>query len=300
MGFQPSAMNDLPVSPPNYPSPVNQLLSLGKPTDHDFTLDYAALGILPVHVQDLLRMVADGDLHSASGKSSLVWAPVHAWRALAQLKTESAIEPLLGLLQRIDEHNDDWVSTEVPRVLGELGHAALEPVTAYLTDQARNEWARAAAARAVAEIGARHAELRVECVARLSAQLEKFTKQSETLNALLVSSLLDIKASEALPVMARAFAAGHVDESIVGDYEDAEIELGLKKQRQHPRKPKKLTQLGDTLRALTEGSRMVDAIMENENGSERPPVYLSPKKTGRNDPCPCGSGKKYKKCCGKA
>jgi uncharacterized protein len=23
-----------------------------------------------------------------------------------------------------------------------------------------------------------------------------------------------------------------------------------------------------------------------------------PRKTGRNDPCPCGSGKKYKKCCG--
>ena len=22
-------------------------------------------------------------------------------------------------------------------------------------------------------------------------------------------------------------------------------------------------------------------------------------KTGRNDPCPCGSGKKYKKCCGR-
>jgi uncharacterized protein YecA (UPF0149 family) len=25
----------------------------------------------------------------------------------------------------------------------------------------------------------------------------------------------------------------------------------------------------------------------------------SRKNTGRNDPCPCGSGKKYKKCCGK-
>jgi preprotein translocase subunit SecA len=22
-------------------------------------------------------------------------------------------------------------------------------------------------------------------------------------------------------------------------------------------------------------------------------------KVGRNDPCPCGSGQKYKKCCGK-
>jgi preprotein translocase subunit SecA len=25
----------------------------------------------------------------------------------------------------------------------------------------------------------------------------------------------------------------------------------------------------------------------------------SPRKPGRNDPCPCGSGKKYKKCCGR-
>lgn len=29
------------------------------------------------------------------------------------------------------------------------------------------------------------------------------------------------------------------------------------------------------------------------------PVVAAPK-VGRNDPCPCGSGKKYKKCCGAA
>lgn len=28
-------------------------------------------------------------------------------------------------------------------------------------------------------------------------------------------------------------------------------------------------------------------------------TVVSEKKVGRNDPCPCGSGKKYKKCCGK-
>jgi len=27
--------------------------------------------------------------------------------------------------------------------------------------------------------------------------------------------------------------------------------------------------------------------------------HITVDKTGRNDPCPCGSGKKYKKCCGK-
>jgi SWIM/SEC-C metal-binding protein len=26
---------------------------------------------------------------------------------------------------------------------------------------------------------------------------------------------------------------------------------------------------------------------------------IAVKKVGRNEPCPCGSGKKYKKCCGK-
>ncbi|HQF57306.1 MAG TPA: preprotein translocase subunit SecA [Candidatus Magasanikbacteria bacterium] len=38
----------------------------------------------------------------------------------------------------------------------------------------------------------------------------------------------------------------------------------------------------------------------NESGQvERKPRDESGKKIGRNDPCPCGSGKKYKKCCGK-
>ena len=37
---------------------------------------------------------------------------------------------------------------------------------------------------------------------------------------------------------------------------------------------------------------------DGEFVGETPIVRESPK-VGRNDPCPCGSGKKYKKCCGK-
>ena len=29
-----------------------------------------------------------------------------------------------------------------------------------------------------------------------------------------------------------------------------------------------------------------------------PKTIVAEKKVGRNEPCPCGSGKKYKKCCG--
>jgi len=32
---------------------------------------------------------------------------------------------------------------------------------------------------------------------------------------------------------------------------------------------------------------------------QRKQAVVAGKKVGRNDPCPCGSGKKYKHCCGK-
>jgi preprotein translocase subunit SecA len=43
-----------------------------------------------------------------------------------------------------------------------------------------------------------------------------------------------------------------------------------------------------------------DYVMSRgDAGATAAPVKRDGKKVGRNDPCPCGSGKKYKKCCGK-
>ena len=48
-----------------------------------------------------------------------------------------------------------------------------------------------------------------------------------------------------------------------------------------------------------------DALLSEERRKElykeqkSSTTVVKPKKIGRNDPCPCGSGKKYKKCCGK-
>ena len=36
---------------------------------------------------------------------------------------------------------------------------------------------------------------------------------------------------------------------------------------------------------------------EGEETTKKPVVNTN--KVGRNDPCPCGSGKKYKQCCGR-
>jgi len=41
-----------------------------------------------------------------------------------------------------------------------------------------------------------------------------------------------------------------------------------------------------------------DTANAAEAQAKAKPVRTGPK-VGRNDPCPCGSGKKYKSCCGK-
>ena len=45
---------------------------------------------------------------------------------------------------------------------------------------------------------------------------------------------------------------------------------------------------------LTQEKR--DELYKKEKTSR---TLVKPPKVGRNDPCPCGSGKKYKKCCGR-
>jgi hypothetical protein len=47
---------------------------------------------------------------------------------------------------------------------------------------------------------------------------------------------------------------------------------------------------------LDTGRRMLSALNGNNFAPNAP--YIAPETAGRNDPCPCGSGKKYKKCCG--
>jgi preprotein translocase subunit SecA len=51
----------------------------------------------------------------------------------------------------------------------------------------------------------------------------------------------------------------------------------------------------------TDKAKPSDVVSEaaDQLSKEKPKPKRSGPKVGRNDPCPCGSGKKYKQCCGK-
>jgi preprotein translocase subunit SecA len=70
---------------------------------------------------------------------------------------------------------------------------------------------------------------------------------------------------------------------------------------QRPAEPRP-SQMDDYMRDLErKRQRQLDEIRLS-TGADAPAVQqvVRGDKVGRNDPCPCGSGKKYKKCCGAA
>ena len=217
-----------------YPEPVSLLLALGDVRGEKEWRDYLALGLTEQDVPELCRMILDEDLFWADSESDEVWSALHAWRALAQLKADSAIPALIELLGRVDAYNDDWTSEELPLVLAHIGQPALEPLSTFMADAYQGLWSRGAAGTSFAKIGEHHPELRADCVAALSRQLESFEQQDPTFNALLIGDLIDLKGVEAAPVIEQAFAAGQVDLMVQGDWEEVQIYLGLLAERTTP------------------------------------------------------------------
>jgi hypothetical protein len=269
-----------------YAAPVQSLLSIGETRSYDPAdwPDYCgrfALG--REHAGNLIRMVGDVALHQADSTSSVVWAPMHAWRALGQMQAEEAVVPLLAFLETAED--DDTAAGELPAVFGMIGQPAILPLSEFLADRSNPELAVSTALMGVKEVAARHPECRAECIGILARMLEVQPEMDPLVGGFAVSALIDLHAVEAINVIRDAFRRNAVDILVAGDVEDVEIELGLRIVRATPR-PKYMV--------LPEGSfpwQDADSVQQLTHASPRPA------KVGRNDPCPCGSGKKYKKCC---
>ena len=192
------------------------------------------------------------------------------YRALGQLRAEEAVEPLTRLLAWIDEYGDDWVIEELPKVFGLIGPPAIPTLADYLDDDEHGLFARTTVADSLKEIAERHPEARDDCIAAVTETLERFEELNRELNAFLVGFLADLRAAETAPLIERAFAADQVEEGIAGRWEDIQAELGLVERE------------SDLAQKLAE----IDKQKARRHLDE----------LGRNDPCWCGSGKKYKYC----
>ncbi len=248
-----------------YPSPIAQLITFGDPRDQRDWRDYLALGLTLDHVPDLIRLMLDEDLRWADGESPEIWAGLHAWRALGQLHAEAAIPALIGMLpQADDDESDDWVDGDFPKVLALIGPTAIPALTLYLANLSHGLYSRACVANSLKEMAKHHPAHRSDCVAALVRQLDTGlpNETNYQLNGFVIGDLLDLEAVEAAPAIERAFKSGSVDEPIAGDWEDAQIALGLKIQREHPINYQARSKAGRALEEMRAEIRQMPAFQD--------------------------------------
>lgn len=271
-----------------YLSPLDKLLAYGNCYEIREWPNYLELGFTQEHSKSLIEMALDKELHNSLSDSTEIWAPVHAWRTLAQLKAQFAAEHLLKLLPRIDEYDDDWIAEELPLVFKMLGPKTIPTIQNYITTNTDDVFANITALHCLEMIGNEYADSRSKCINILSNELKECEQFDPTYNAFLASYLVDLNAVEVIEIIAEAFEKNVVDLTVAGDFEDVEIALGLKTERSTPR-----PNFG-FFNTINDYDHDYDSPYTSLFNS--PIVRLSPK-IGRNDPCSCGSGKKYKKCC---
>jgi len=221
----------------SYELPVARLLTYGdcrKLPAWPEKLDYLPLDFESEHIPDLIRMATDEELLWADSESLEVWAPIHAWRVLGQLRAEAAVGPLLSLFRLVDDEDDDWIGEDMPEVFGLIGPAAIPALLTYILDPMHGLWAKVNAADAIGKIAEKHPAAKPACIAALVEALEQYEDNDPTVNAFIISSLLNLKAASAAQLMERAFAADAVDLSVAGDWEEVQIEMGWKIKRETP------------------------------------------------------------------
>ncbi len=223
-------MDTFPTTGTTYSPPVDQLLKLGD-CRRGPRPPYRIMGFTSEHVPELIRMSIDPELNWGDAESDEVWAPIHAWRVLGMLRAPEAVEPLLTLFDDLED--SDWPANELPHVFGLIGPRAILPITRFVSDRSRDEYARSGAVSGLTEIARHWPEARAECVSVLARLLDDPAEEN-TFASFVVCELMDLEAVEAAPAIERAYDEDRIDISIPGDWEDVQVRLGLIPERITP------------------------------------------------------------------
>nr|VFK58091.1 MAG: yecA family protein [Candidatus Kentron sp. TUN] len=209
------------------------LRKLGEPDQSKEWADYLVYGFGCDDVPNLLDIVTDQTPNDADENSAEIWASLHAWRTLGQLRCSEAIEPLINLFDRFNQN--DWALTELPMVIGMIGNAGIEPLNRYLNSPSHDSFSRVMALESMEEIGLRHLDSRETVVSVMTTYLKSPDQDDPFLNACVVAGLLDFSAVESIDTIREVYAKGLAELSVCGDIEEIEISLGLRSERSTPK-----------------------------------------------------------------
>lgn len=221
-------------------------------------------------------------------------AHIYAMFLLAQFREKRAYPLIVNFFSTPGdislEVTGDVVTEYLRRILASVCDGDDSLIKQLAENESADEFVRGAALDAMACLVAIGEKSREDVLGYYKALLQsEMSKRSPFFCAEIVSAATDLYPEEIYEEIKEAFKKDLVDETILDlKFVDRKLSQG---------KESVLAELQDK-----RNGPIVDTIKEMEwwagfRGTPQKQV-IKKKKIGRNEPCPCGSGKKYKKCCG--
>ena len=231
---------------------------------------------------------------------------MHAIFILGQTGCKEALHPILSFLR----HDGDFLDFYLGELLHECiweplyktGHNQLDTLKKFMKEPGINTASKTSVAIAVSQVALHQPSRRDEIIEWYKDIFDFYIGRSldeniidSDLNGLLVCELFHIEARELILQIKPLFDREIVGTFICGSWETVKQDLNAGQDYDYTRE---ILDIRDRYKQITstwEGYTGKDIDFDDDDEIEEYPERTV--KIGRNELCPCGSGKKYKKCC---
>lgn len=241
---------------------------------------------------------------------------IYAVYLLAQFRAKEAYPIVLELFSLpnglADRLFGDAVTDVAGRIMASICGDDVAPLKQLAENEEADEYVRVEALTALAILTLNRELERTELMAYYKELLP--TIDNMTILTFLINLCTDIYPGEVYDEIKAAYKDNKVDYLTIGmESVDRAMLEGQARVLARAEKNEHLQKIDDTIGELSswfyfknekdpaEANYFDQLVNNNPVSLAKPkgtPIINEPK-IGRNDPCPCGSGKKYKKCCGK-
>lgn len=289
--------DDLKEDLPRYPAAIliDIMIELGLYVNKRLAQDIAKKDDAVFYLR---KVIQDGHYWYIDGPGD-TWTPVHAIHILALIKGKEALQLLLDTIRFRGEDLDAWLTESVPALLVAFGEGSIEKLKEFSEDETLEPFARGTVSSALTALAKKFPSYEENIKSHLIKLLK--TTNNDIFGGLVADDLASFHDPSLKMEILKAFLNERIDRTIVGkdeiiatidgvyaDFDNDEFKRHTKDPIEHfSRNNIEHLHLiySDDQDDEADDFELEETILKKEN------------KIGRNDPCPCGSGRKYKKCC---
>ncbi len=275
----------------------------------------------------LLEWLALGDDPDWDDDDPRIYRQIHAGHLLLHYREPQAIPVFMNRLRaQINETILEWFETE----LASFGLPILEPALELLADENASDWGRIAASEILTTLAKKFPDERARILAATYQILPaldgsnnlilppNMDDEPPDLWSFLATNLAKLHDLDSRPLIKQLYQAELIDERVMGNYDDylkyvtgkeklpehtQEFDILIKYEQMHQEQQR----IAEMRASGTPSGKDLIKFLQGSPALPDPLQPLAPQvpflragpKIGRNDPCHCGSGRKYKHCHGK-